>query len=202
MTALLSSPELDSLRAGYDAVPERSSSLHADCYTQARFLEIERATVFYRSWQFACHERKVAAPGSYFVMDVQGRSVAIVRDRAGDLRAFYNVCQHRAHALLIGDGTKRAITCPYHGWTYDLDGSLRAAPRTDHLKDFSTREIRILQVQIDQQTDRAVDRERYFTLAAHGPFNVRYDQGVEFRDYERILTGQFSIRLNPVKSPR
>jgi choline monooxygenase len=74
--------------------------------------------------------------------------VMIVRDRAGSLRAFYNVCKHRAHELLTGSGTTRNIMCPYHAWTYDLDGSLKAARRADRMETFDKSQICLDQVQV------------------------------------------------------
>ncbi|MCQ4438363.1 Rieske 2Fe-2S domain-containing protein, partial [Clostridioides difficile] len=67
--------------------------------------------------------------------------IAVVRDRAGGLRAFYNVCKHRAHHLLAGEGKARVITCPYHAWSYNLDGGLRQAPMTETLVDFRKEDI-------------------------------------------------------------
>ena len=76
--------------------------------------------------------------------------IAIVRDRDGALRAFYNVCKHRAHELLAGSGTTRAIVCPYHAWTYGLDGRLKAARRADRMATFDKNEICLDQVQVEE----------------------------------------------------
>ena len=97
-------PDLDRLTEGFDPAPERSHSLSADCYTKPEFLEIERQAIFFRSWQYVCHSEVLRRPGDYIAFDVQGQSLFAVRDQAGTLRAFYNVCQHRAHELLIGQG--------------------------------------------------------------------------------------------------
>ncbi|MGI9301340.1 MAG: Rieske 2Fe-2S domain-containing protein, partial [Gammaproteobacteria bacterium] len=67
----------------------RSLSLNARCYTEPQFLDIERNAIFYRSWQWVCHLEKVREPGAYYVADVLGRSIAIVRGDDGELRAFY-----------------------------------------------------------------------------------------------------------------
>lgn len=152
MEASLEKSDLELARSGYVAgVPQRSSTLNARCYTDPKFLEVERETVFHRSWQWVCHAEKLREPGSYCVKDVLGRSIVVLRDREeGRLRAFYNVCQHRAHELLKGEGKARVIVCPYHGWSYNLDGALRGAPRTDNLEGFDKGGIRLSAVQAEE----------------------------------------------------
>ncbi len=153
MTALLDRSEFELVGAGYVAgAPERSSTLNARCYTDPRFLEVEREAIFHRSWQWVCHAEKLREPGAYCVRDVMGRSVVVLRDPGedGGLRAFYNVCQHRGHELLKGEGKARVIVCPYHGWAYNLDGRLRGAPRTDKLEGFDKGEIGLMPVQVEE----------------------------------------------------
>ena len=83
-------------------------------------------------------------------IDIAGRPIAVVRDRDGVLRAFYNVCKHRAHHLLSGDGKTSRIMCPYHAWTYRLDGQLVRAPHTETLEDFDVNTICLDQVQVEE----------------------------------------------------
>ncbi len=142
--------ELEQIGRGYDAVAARSLSIDTRCYRDARFLAVEREQVFWRSWQFLCHEERLREPGSYVAADVQGRSVVAVRGEDGVLRAFYNVCKHRGHELLTGSGRLRAITCPYHAWVYGLDGGLRRARRCEHLENFDPGAIALTPVQVEQ----------------------------------------------------
>ena len=123
MTAV-TADEVRAIGAGYDPDPSRSLSLRAPAYTEVRWAEADRAAIFARTWQWVCHVEKLTAPGAYVATTVAELPIAVVRDRRGGLRAFYNVCKHRAHELLSGSGTARAITCPYHAWTYGLDLSL------------------------------------------------------------------------------
>jgi carnitine monooxygenase subunit len=125
-------------------------SLRADTYTDPRWVEADRQAVLARAWQWICHVEKLRAPGSYVSATVAEMPIAIVRDRTGGLRAFYNVCKHRAHELLIGSGTTRNIVCPYHAWTYGLDGQLRAARRADKMETFDKGEICLDQVQVKE----------------------------------------------------
>ncbi len=140
---------LQAAKEGYDENPARSFSLHAGCYRDPRYLELELSSVFHESWQFLCHEEKLREPGSYIAADIQGQSVVACRDAEGVLRAFYNVCKHRGHELLRGEGSTRAIVCPYHAWTYGLDGRLKRARRSEHLENFRGDEICLTNVQIE-----------------------------------------------------
>ena len=149
MTAMLTAGELTEITRGYDPDPARSTSLGAQSYTDARFLQVEREAVFYRSWQWVCHVERLREPGRYVVAEVQGRSIVLLRDGGGVLRAFYNVCKHRAHELLKGAGKTRMIVCPYHAWSYDLEGRLRNAPHTADLPDFDKAEICLEPVQVE-----------------------------------------------------
>lgn len=149
MSVKLDHAEYGALSRGYDRDPFSSWSINARCYQDAKILQVEREQVFYRSWQFLCHESKLAAPGSYACADIQGRSIFAARDSAGDLRAFYNVCKHRGHELLTGEGLKNLIVCPYHAWSYNLDGSLRAARRSELINDFDPAKVSLDQVRVE-----------------------------------------------------
>ena len=92
MNAALSQAQFEMIKAGFDPLPQRSSSMNKACYTDPHFLEVEREQIFKKSWQFVCHEEKLRAPGSYVTLQIQGQSVFVVRDEDGELRAFYNVC--------------------------------------------------------------------------------------------------------------
>ena len=103
-------------------------SLEARFYTDPQIFEREKQGLLARSWQFAGHESDVAEPGDYFTFEVAGESLFCIRGRDGQLRTFYNVCQHRAHQLVEGAGSTRVVVCPYHAWTYELTGELRSGP--------------------------------------------------------------------------
>ncbi len=142
--------EVRAIGAGYDPEPGESMSLRAPAYTEEKWFQAELQGVFSRTWQWVCHVEKVASPGSYIAATVAGMPVAVVRDRQGALRAFYNVCKHRAHELLSGSGTTRTIVCPYHAWTYDLSGGLKAARRADTMVSFDKSEICLDQIQVEE----------------------------------------------------
>lgn len=149
MTKPPTAPDFAAIRRGYDRDPARSLSLRAEAYTQDQWWDVDLRAVLARSWQWVCHVEKLRSPGSYVALQVAGHPVAVVRDAGGTLRAFYNVCKHRAHELLSGEGVTTRIMCPYHAWVYRLDGTLVRAPETDHLEDFTPSEICLDQVQVE-----------------------------------------------------
>ena len=150
MTVHIEPSEYAAIRAGYNADPARSYSLNKTAYTDPRWASVDRDAIFRRSWQWVCHIEKLREPGSYVVVEVAEQPVAVLRDREGVLRAFYNVCTHRAHELLSGEGQVSRITCPYHAWTYRLDGQLVRAPETEGLADFSVEDVCLDAIQVEE----------------------------------------------------
>jgi Rieske 2Fe-2S family protein len=106
-------------------------TLHRDYYLTERIYQLERERIFFREWFCAAREEELPNPGDYLVRTVAGESVLIVRTRDGALAAHYNVCRHRGSQLVPNGGCGNlggTIRCPYHSWTYSLDGALRTAP--------------------------------------------------------------------------
>ncbi len=146
----LTQEDVRRIAVGYDHDhPGRSMSLRSEAYVDPLWHDAEQRGVFARTWQWLCHVEKLARPGSYVASTIAGMPIVAVRDRTGELRAFYNVCKHRAHELLQGEGTTRAIVCPYHAWTYGLDGGLRGARRVQDM-DFDKSQICLDRVQIEE----------------------------------------------------
>ena len=150
MTARPSPVDFARVSKGFDSDPAKSYTLKAEAYTELRWMDLERDEIFKRTWQWVCHSEKLREPGSYVTIDIAGQPICIVRDNDAVLRAFYNVCKHRAHELLRGEGQTRRIMCPYHAWTYDLTGRLRRAPETDNLVDFNVSNICLDQVRVEE----------------------------------------------------
>ena len=97
-------------------------------YTSDEFVEMELQHIFRKDWYCVGRADALAKPGDYATCELAGQPIVIIRDREGELRALSNVCLHRMSTLLHGRGNTRTIVCPYHAWTYSLDGSLRGAP--------------------------------------------------------------------------
>ena len=146
----ISPPDLQRIRRGYDPNPAASLSLNADAYTDQKWFEADEQLILAKTWQWVCHVEKVRDAGAYVTAQIAGRSIAVVRDKDGTLRAFYNVCKHRAHELLSGEGTAGSILCPYHAWVYKLDGQLARAPNTENLVGFDKGDICLDQVLVEE----------------------------------------------------
>ena len=126
---------------------ECAETLGSRFYTDPAILGIEKSRIFRRTWQLAgtldhpCGEmngakRSISDPESFFTTDVVGEPVIVVRDKHGQLRAFSNVCRHRAGPIALGGGSKNVLRCQYHGWTYTLDGRLIGTPDVDGVEFF------------------------------------------------------------------
>ena len=114
------------------AKPRLSARLDAARYTSGDFMHAEWERMWTRTWLLAGVEQDLRAPGDFFVFSIGSESLLITRTREGAVAALYNVCQHRGNRLLTEDrGCLKAITCPYHGWSYDLDGRLKAVPDSE-----------------------------------------------------------------------
>ena len=118
-------------------------------YTDPAVLRLERERVFRRTWQYAGRADQAAEPGSFFTADAGGTPIVVVRGKDGVLRAFLNVCRHRGSLVCEGEGRRETLQCPYHAWTYDLDGSLRAAPRADLEPGFEREALGLVALAVD-----------------------------------------------------
>ena len=118
-------------------------------YTDPAVLELERAGIFRHSWQYVGRQDELAEPGSFLATRVADVPVVLVRDEDGTLRAFLNVCRHRGSVLCEGSGKRSTIQCPYHAWTYGLDGSLRSAPRLANESDADQAELGLVALPLD-----------------------------------------------------
>jgi choline monooxygenase len=107
-----------------------ASTIPAEWYTDPRVLDLERATVFSRSWQVAGRTDQLQRPGQYVSCETPaGEPIVLVRGSDAVLRGFFNVCRHHAAAVApAAEGTAANLRCPYHGWTYSLEGALRGTP--------------------------------------------------------------------------
>ena len=117
-------------------------------YTDPEILRREQERIFRSAWQYVGHTGQLPQPG-YFATQAARTPVVVTRDRDGVLRGFVNVCRHRGHALADGEGSRETLQCPYHAWTYGLDGRLRAAPRSEEEPEFPQDELGLVPVAVD-----------------------------------------------------
>ena len=113
-----------------------AETLPPACYTDPAFFAREMERIFRVHWNLVCRSDEIPGPGDYRAIDLAGVPAIVLRDDNGGLRAFSNVCRHRGSRLVSENGTAKAISCPYHGWSYDLDGRLLAAAGMEKTKNF------------------------------------------------------------------
>jgi phenylpropionate dioxygenase-like ring-hydroxylating dioxygenase large terminal subunit len=126
-------------------------SLPAWTYTSEEFFELERERLFLTSWQLVCHVSNIPKPGDYFTFDFLGKSAIVVRGAEDTIRAFHNVCRHRGSRILDDDSGHcgNRLTCPYHAWTYSLEGDLVGVPHKDDFIDFDPAKHRLKPIEME-----------------------------------------------------
>ena len=124
-------------------------SLSGRYYTDPDIFERERKGLFRQCWLFAGHANTIPDTGDFFAFELNGENLFCIRGRDGNVRTFYNVCQHRAHELVEGTGNKRVVVCPYHQWTYELTGQLRSGPNIKNVPDFDRSSICLREVRTE-----------------------------------------------------
>jgi choline monooxygenase len=127
----------------------RASTLTAFDYLDPETFERERRAIFGRTWQLIGRLADLARPGDFVPATILDEPIVLVRDLGGELRGFYNVCRHRAGQVALARGNRRSLQCQYHGWTYGLDGSLRAAPEMDDAEGFDKGDYGLEPIRID-----------------------------------------------------
>ncbi len=135
--------------AAFEHPLEDGWTLPASWYSDPGVYAVEREQVFAGAWHYAGPAEWVTEPGSFFAAQVGHVPVAVVRGKDGTLRGFVNVCRHRGHLVVEGAGCRETLQCPYHAWTYDLDGSLRRAPRADREPGFDPSGLSLYPVSVD-----------------------------------------------------
>lgn len=119
-------------------------------YTNPEFFELDYEAFFLRRWQFVGHANEVTGVGDFMTHNIGRDNVIVIRGKDEQLRAFKNVCRHRASQVLEGSGNcPGTIRCPYHGWTYRLDGSLMAIPQDEHFPDVDRSGLGLHEIQLE-----------------------------------------------------
>jgi choline monooxygenase len=138
---------IDNAQALRDALAA-GATLPASWYSDAEMLRREQDAIFRRSWQYIGRADQVAEPGDWFSSYAGTIPIVVTRDTDGEVHALINVCRHRGHLVADGAGNRASLQCPYHAWTYDLDGTLRKAPRSEREPDFDAESFSLLQAQV------------------------------------------------------
>ena len=131
--------------------PGSSYTLPSYLYTDPDVYEVEKEKIFYRTWQYVAPTCFFKEPGDYITVQICDQNLFVMMGSDNELRAFYNVCQHRAHELLPkGSGNvSKLIVCPYHAWAFSREGALRGAPRTKQRPGFNKADFSLKQARLE-----------------------------------------------------
>ena len=171
---------------------EDARSLPPPIYHDPAILALETSRIFHREWICLGRTAEIPRPGDYLSRDLVGAPVFVVRQRNESIRAFSNVCLHRAARLLDGEGHTNRISCPYHSWTYEIDGRLIGAPYMDRTRNFDVRAHRLKELRCE-----VWEGFIYVSLDADAPSPVAHlaplsDMVGDYRmaDYEPVFAAE------------
>ncbi|WP_257350640.1 aromatic ring-hydroxylating oxygenase subunit alpha [Pseudalkalibacillus decolorationis] len=133
----------------YKADAQQSYTLPSSYYTNEAIFNMEKEKVFCKNWIFAGHIEKVSEPGEYFTFQIFDQNIMIIKGADKTIRGFYNVCPHRGHELVEGEGKKSIISCPYHAWTFHLDGQFNRGRAVDQIQNFDNNEACLTAVRVE-----------------------------------------------------
>ena len=145
LTDILRQKDLDAMRLPI----EQASPPPAEYYTSRDIYELEKERIFLKEWLWAGHADQVQKPGDYFTCEIAEEPIVVVRDQSKELRAFSSVCRHRGAVIATGQGNCRAFTCPYHNWTYALNGKLIGAPTMNEVSGFDASRHGLLPLKVE-----------------------------------------------------
>jgi phenylpropionate dioxygenase-like ring-hydroxylating dioxygenase large terminal subunit len=143
---------VEEIIGSYDdkAALAEASTIPAAWYVDPRIAELESQTVFSKTWQMVGRVEQVERPGQFVTASIAGEPIVVVRGHDGVLRGFYNVCRHHAAAVVTEPcGQASILHCPYHGWNYGLDGSLKGMPEFDGVKNFERQQNGLIPVKAE-----------------------------------------------------
>lgn len=120
-------------------------------YTDPEIHQLELDKVFGREWNYFCHQTQIPNQGDYMTGEVGGEALYVIRGKDDQIRAFFNVCQHRGHELLKepSGNIRSVVVCPYHAWSYDLEGNLRGAPKMKEVAGFDRSAVRLSSIRVE-----------------------------------------------------
>ncbi|MEM7268236.1 MAG: aromatic ring-hydroxylating dioxygenase subunit alpha [Pseudomonadota bacterium] len=177
------------------------SGLPAWCYHSDSLLELEKEEVFKTHWQIVCHVSDIPEPGSFQTFDLCGERAIVLRDLKGEIRAFHNICRHRGSRLATTESgvCPSALVCPFHGWVYNLDGTLRGAARPDTFPKLDKNEFALAPV------ENEVWNGFIFLRFKPGPqpsvrelFQPYEEEAAAYRIADHVQTGELWTDESPV----
>ena len=176
----------------------RASTLPSRLYTDPAVLEVEREKIFARTWQPVASLSDLQKPGDFVTAEVAGEPIVVLKDEQGTLRAFFNVCRHRAGPVAEGKGCKKALTCRYHGWTYALSGNLIKTREWDGVQDFDAAAYSLPKLRVDTFGPFV-----FVNLADDGPTLAEVlgeiaseTQSMDFAGMTRVASRTYNVQCN------
>ncbi len=194
--SILTNETLASLDASVADVAH-AATLPPELYTSAEFLGFEKEALFMREWLAVGRAERIPEPGDWFTVDLLGEPVVVVRGKDGEIRALSAVCRHRAMQVCEGQGRGTTLKCPYHHWTYALDGRLLGAPAMERTADFDKKEWGLPRLAVEEWqgfvfVNFAPDPEPLGpTLSRYEPFIANYDLA------NAVCPGTFTLEAMP-----
>ena len=133
----------------YSPEAEHALTLPSHYYYDPDIYEREKEVIWYKTWQFVGFEQQLPEPGDYLADKILDQQIFVIRAKTGELRAFYNVCMHRGHILVEGSGNKTILTCPFHAWSYDTHGALKAAGNAENVAGFNLEDFHLTEIRVE-----------------------------------------------------
>lgn len=180
-------------------VPAQERSLPGWLYRDPEYFEVEMDRLIRPSWQIVCHDSDIAASGDWRSLDYLGESILVVRGEDGEARAFSNVCRHRGSRVVSGEaGCAKRLTCPYHAWTYALDGRLIGVPRKSDYPGLDTERLGLVPIELERWHGFLFVR-----LASGGPsvaeMMAPFEDEIGLYRFEALeAIGRITLRPRPV----
>jgi Rieske 2Fe-2S family protein len=165
---------------------QRASHAPGYVYASKEIYQKEIDEYFMKDWLFVGREEELPNPGDFMTMRLVGEPIVIARDRTGQLNAFYNMCAHRGVEVACGQGNARALMCPYHGWTYEMDGKLRGASYMTDCEGFDRSQVRLTPIRF------ATWRRNMFVCFS--------DETVPLEEYVKDVEADFGTTLQMEKA--
>jgi Rieske 2Fe-2S family protein len=183
-----------------EVMPETALTLPARYYIDTGLFQRELDGLFGTMWFYAGRSEDAAAPGQYFVREMNGRNIVVTRNDRGEVKAFHNVCRHRGTRLCAEAAGQLpgSIQCPYHAWTYDLDGRLIGAPHMDEVPHFHKPDYSLLGVQAGEWDGHIflnLDADPAPLAAQLGPLAAKF-RGWRMQDLRRGHRIVYDVKAN------
>lgn len=178
-------------------------TLPASWWTSPEIYEIEKRSIFYKSWMFVVHESRLKKAGDYLSYTFAGLSFFVIKNKAGKINAFHNVCRHRAYPVVKKEsGSATVLGCKYHGWSYNTDGALTKAPQFDNVQGFEKEKNSLYPIRCHTTDQGLVFISFDSTEEGPMPFNEWF-KGLEsemheydFSDYEYHMSYELDGQFN------